>query len=182
MHEREPLDRTDTTTELDRPQLADVDESAEQTIELREEELVVHREMQDVGEVRVRRVVEEQPARMEVDARSEEVEVEHVAIGETVSERREPWDEDGVLVVPVYEERLVVTKRLILREQLRIRRVDGTRRELIEDTVRRERIVVEDPQDTGLVHERYASEERAAEEEPEERGGIVSEFVRKAFQ
>ena len=34
---------------------------------------------------------------------------------EAVSERRDPWGEDGVLVVPVYEEQLVVSNRLILK-------------------------------------------------------------------
>src|SRR5207247_10618278 len=53
----------------------------------------------------------------------------------------------------VYEEQLVVTKRLVLREQLRIRRVRTTERQLFEDTLRRERAVVDDPGRTGLVRE-----------------------------
>src|SRR5438128_1208947 len=106
----------------------------EQTIELREEELVVRRELQETGTVLVKKVVDEEPARLEVEARSEEVEIEHVPVGQTVSERRDAWEEDGVLVVPVYEEQLVVTKRLVLREHLRIRRIGTTRYELFEDT------------------------------------------------
>src|SRR5436309_1813406 len=102
----------------------------DQTIELHEEELVAERELREVGSVRVRTVVEEVPGRLEVDAQTEEVEVEHVPIGQFVSERREPWEEDGALIVPVYEEQLVVSRRLLLREHIRVRRISGTRRQL----------------------------------------------------
>jgi hypothetical protein len=71
-----------------------------------------------------------------------------------------------------------VTKRLILREQLRIRRVATTRRELFEDTVRRERLVIEDPQHTGRVHERYPTDAPSGESEREEQGGLVTEMRR----
>jgi uncharacterized protein (TIGR02271 family) len=130
-------------------------------LELREEQLVVKRELQEVGEIRMRTVVGDVPGRREVDARTEEVEVERVPVGQAVSERRDPWEEDGVIVVPVYEEQLVVSKRLIEREHLRIRRVVGTRHELFEDRLRRERVVIEDPRNTGLVHERYPTDDPA---------------------
>src|SRR5919199_3877796 len=127
----------------------------DQVIELRQEELVPHTEMQEVGEARIRTWIQEVPARLEVDAYTEEVEVEHVPVGQVVSERKPPWQEDDVLIVPIYEEQLVVSKRLVLREQVRVRRVGTQRRELFEDTLRRERLEVEDPEHTGLVHEHH---------------------------
>lgn len=131
----------------------------DQVLELREEHLVARKERRQVGEIGVRVEVDELPGRLAVDAMREEVEIEHVPIGQMVTERRPPWEEDDVLVVPVYEEQLVVVKRLMLREQLRIRRVGVTERQLFEDTLRRERLVVEDPNQTGLVHEQYATVE-----------------------
>lgn len=136
-------------------------EVAEEAIELREEELVVHKTIQDVGEAVIRTVTEEIPGRMEVDAFREEVQVEHVPVGEVVRERREPWEDGDVLVVPVYEEQLVVVKRLVLREELHIRRVSVTERQLFEDTLRRDRLVVEDPDGTGLVHEYFPEDEES---------------------
>jgi uncharacterized protein (TIGR02271 family) len=124
-----------------------------ETLSLREEQLVAHKTVEQVGEVVVRTEVEELPGRLEVEALREEVQVEHVPVGQVVSERRQPWEEDDVLVVPVYEEQLVVTKRLVLREQLRVRRVRTAERQLFEDTLRRERAVVDDPDGTGLVRE-----------------------------
>jgi uncharacterized protein (TIGR02271 family) len=128
---------------------------SERTIPLHEEELVAHKEIRELGEVVVRTRVEEVPSRLEVEAYREEVEVEHVPVGQVVSERVAPWEEDGVLIVPIYEEQLVVTKRLVLREHLRVRRVGTTETHLFEDTLRRERVEVEDPANTGLVHELY---------------------------
>jgi uncharacterized protein (TIGR02271 family) len=133
----------------------------ERVIELREEQLVANKQLRDLGEVVVRTEVESVPARLEVDALREEVEVVHEPVGQTVAERDDPWEEDGVLVVPIYEEQVVVSKRLVLRERLRVKRVRTTDRQLFEDTVRRERLVVEDPQHTRLVHEVYPTEDEA---------------------
>ena len=126
------------------------------TFELREEQLVAHKALRDVGDVEIRTIVEEVPGRLEVEAYREEVVVEHETVGSVVGERDDPWQEDDdTLIIPIYEEQLVVTKRLVLRERLRVRRVGTTVRQLFQDTLRRERLVVEDPQNTGLVHERY---------------------------
>jgi uncharacterized protein (TIGR02271 family) len=165
------------------------DPADEQTLDLREEEFVVHREMRDVGEAHVRTRVENVPARIEVDAYAEEVNVEHVAVGKVVSERRDPYHDGEDLIVPVYEEQLVVTKRLVLREELRIRRVKTTERLLFEDTLRRERVDVDDPDHTGRVHERFPTTtpadgdgtEDEPSEESREQGGLVN-LVRRALQ
>ena len=162
----------------------------EETLELREEQLVAHKELRELGEVLVHTQVEEVPGRLEVDAYHEEVEIQHEPVGHAVSERKEPWEEDGTLIVPVYEEQLVVSKRLILKERLHIRRVGTTERQLFQDTLHRERLVVEDPAGSGLVHEQYRTDEdvdadsarpsSAADEET--RPGLLENIVRKALE
>ena len=141
----------------------------DRTLELREEELVPHKEMRDVGEAVVRTEVEELPGRVEVDALRQEVQVEHEPVGRVVSERVPPWEEEDSLVVPVYEEQLVVVKRLVLREQLRIRRVSTTERRVFEDTLRRDRAVIEDPSNSGLVVERYPTDEEPVDRHADDR-------------
>jgi uncharacterized protein (TIGR02271 family) len=138
----------------------------ERVLELREERLVPRTELREVGEAVIRTVLEEAPSRLEVEAYREEVEVEHIPVGEVVSERRAPWEDGGAVVIPIYEEQLVMVKRLVLREQLRVRRVANRETRLFEDTVRRERLVVEDPADTGLVRETYATVEHGSEGRP----------------
>jgi uncharacterized protein (TIGR02271 family) len=175
---------------------ADRGAELEQTLELREEQLVAHKELREVGEVSVRTELEDVPGRLEVDAYREEIIVEHEPVGQVVSERDQPWEEDGVLVMPVYEEQLVVTKRLVLRERIRVRRVATTERQLFEETLRRERLVIEDPQQTGLIREQYPTgglagehseddgpvtqDAGAGDDKPE--GGLLEHLVRKALQ
>jgi uncharacterized protein (TIGR02271 family) len=154
-------------------------------IELREEQLVAEKELVDLGEIVIRTAVDEVPGRIEVEAIREEAEVEHVPVGQVVTERVDPWEEDGVLVIPLYEEQLVVVKRLYLREQLRIRRIGTTARQVFEDTLRQERLVIEDAQATGLVHEVFPRDEADdgnEHREPHERPGFLQNVVRKAFE
>jgi uncharacterized protein (TIGR02271 family) len=159
---------------LDEPN-ATVDNRLEdqRTIELREEELVAHKELRELGEVSVSTRIEEVPGRLEVDAYSEEVHIQHEPIGQVVNERREPWQEAGALVVPIYEEQLVVSKRLVLKEHLRITRVRTNERRLFEDTLRRERLVVEDPGHTGLIREQYPTNTAPGEQRLDSEGRVV---------
>ena len=154
-------------------------------LELREERLVPRKVMQELGEVVIRTEVEEVPGRLEVQAYREEVQVEHVPIGQPVSERQAPWDEEGILVVPIYEEQLVVSKRLILKEHLRIRRTALTEVQLFEDTLRRDRIAIEDPAGTGAVRELSPFDSDASPPSPPaeeaEKPGLVEKVVRKVI-
>jgi len=171
--------------ELDAP-----NQETGRTFELREEQLVAHKTLRDMGDIEVRTVVEEVPGRLEVDAYREEVVVEHETVDRVVSEREDPWEEDDdTLVIPIYEEQLVVSKRLVLRERLRVRRIGTTERQLYQDTLRRERLVIEDPQTTGLVRERYpespehaALDESASHEQMTPQGGLLQNLVRKALE
>ena len=185
------LERWSGGTVTEAPASASPDVEQVGAIHLHEERLVAHKDLRTVGEVEVRTAMEEFPGRLTVEALREEVEIEHVPVGEAVKERVAPWDEDGVLVVPVYEEQLIVVKRLVMREQLRIRRVETSETRLFEETLRRERIVVDDPQQTGLIHEFYAGAAAngqpdgelvaSTEEEGAAEGGFLGHLVRRAF-
>ncbi len=175
---------------LDANVVANAREESRRTIELREEELVAQKELVDLGEVVIRTTVDEVPGRLEVDAFRDEAVVEHIPVGEVVTERKDPWEEDGAFVIPLYEEQLVLVKRLYLREHIRIRRVGTTARQIFEDTLRRERLVIEDPQQTGLIHEVFPRDDAAEPTDPEqhkgregqERPGFFANVVRKAFE
>lgn len=139
-------------------------EPTDETLDLHEEELVPHKEMREAGTVTLRTEIEEYAARIEVEALREEVEVEHVPAGTEVTKRDEPFERDGAMFFPVYEEQLVVNKRLILKEYLKVRRVGRTERRVFEDRLQRERAVVEHPENTPLLRETY--------EEPAKRPGF----------
>ncbi len=139
-------------------------ELTDETLDLHEEELVPHKEMREAGTVTLRTEIEEYAARIEVEALREEVEVEHVPGGEEVSEREEPFERDGAMFFPVYEEQLVVSRRLILKEYLKVRRVRRAERRVFEDRLQREHALVEHPENTPLLRESH--------EEPEKRPGF----------
>ena len=150
-----------------RPAPRVVEGSGAERLELREEAIVPHTEMREAGQVRLRKEVEAVPREIEVQAAREQVAVEHVPVGEVVPERRAPWREGDVLVVPVYEEQVEVVKRLVLREQLRIRLETTTEAHHFPETVLRERVVIEDSTGKGFVREYYAA---APEEQSEAHG------------
>ena len=161
-------------------------------LELRQEELVPHKELQELGEVVIRTSVEEVPGRLEIEAYREEIEIQHVPIGQVVADRGEPREEDGVLIIPLYEEQLVVAKRLVLREELHVRRLGLTETRLFEGLLRKENVVVEDPDQTGSVREQFPTGEEFSDPASTERGdvskseekdseGLVERVVRKVI-
>jgi uncharacterized protein (TIGR02271 family) len=154
---------------------------------------VPRKELEETGRVRIRKEVEEVPRRLEAEAFYEEVEVEHRPIGRVVKEREAAREEDGSFIVPIYEEQLVVVKRLVLKEEIHVRRQGATEKRLFEETVRRERLVIEDPDRTGRVREQYATEQPEGERvagdtlrgeeaaEPDE-GGFLERLGRKVLE
>ena len=133
------------------------------TLQLREEDLVARKELQEAGRISFRKEVQEVPRQLEVEAYHEEVTLERVPIGRVVEEQATAREEDGVYIVPIYEEQLVVVKQLVLKEEIHIRRERTTERRVFEDTVQRERLVVEDPDQTGRVRMRYPTESLGGE-------------------
>jgi uncharacterized protein (TIGR02271 family) len=89
-------------------------------VELVEEQLAVTKREVEHGRVAVYVHVDEREEVAEAVLHHEHLAVERVPIGRVVAERPPVREEDGVLVVPVLEERLVVRTELVLKEELRI--------------------------------------------------------------
>jgi uncharacterized protein (TIGR02271 family) len=51
---------------------------------------------------------------------------------------------DGSVSIPIFEERLVVTKQVVVRERLIVRKRTVTETQLVQESLRRERVVVTD--------------------------------------
>jgi uncharacterized protein (TIGR02271 family) len=126
------------------------------------EELVVRKEPLLLGKVHVHKGVETVEQRLEVPVYHEEAVVEHIPPEQY--DGGTPNDPNEV-IVPVFEERLVVRKERVVTEYIRIRKepvakpyeVHGTvRREVVDLREEREHGVM--PEVTRLVH--YVPEER----------------------
>jgi len=73
----------------------------------------------------------------------EDVQVERVAINQPVTAAPQVRQEGDTLIIPVVDEVLVVEKRLILKEELRITRRHTTVRDPQTVTLQREDVIVE---------------------------------------
>ena len=111
------------------------------------ERLVVERRPTDVGEVQVRKRVEEVEEWVPVSLSRDEVEVQRVAVNRTLDAPIGTRTEGEWLIVPVIEEEVVVQKRLVLREEVRIRTRRVTEQQEVREVVRRERVDMEGPTD-----------------------------------
>jgi uncharacterized protein (TIGR02271 family) len=129
-------------------QMAD-NKRPERTMPVVEEVLQVDRRKVETGAVRVRLHTTETAHPVQLDSWSERVHVERVAIGEPVAERREPWHDGDTLVVPVYEERLVLQRTLVLKEELRLRRMREHDTEETVAMLRRDEVHAERRNDDG---------------------------------
>ena len=132
------------------------DERERIAIPLVEERVRVGARAVETGRVRVRTVTEAREEIAAADLRREEVEVERVRRDEEVDAAPRVREEDGVTIVPVVEERLVVEKKLFLVEEIRLRRKTVVEREEMPVTVRAQRAVVQ--------HARWSGEPSKSEE------------------
>lgn len=102
-----------------------------------EEFLDVARQTRETGRIRVTRRVETDERVVDETGWSERVEVERVPIGTYVTQSESIREEDGVTIIPVYEEVLVVERRLLLKEEVHLRKSREETREPQRHTVRR---------------------------------------------
>jgi stress response protein YsnF len=129
-------------TEEERLRLAGQD-IRDDRIELVEERVRLDKELRDVGGVRVTTHTELATETVVDTLQEMAVEVEHVPVGRFVDAAEEPRVEGDVTVVPVYEERLVVEKRLYLVEEVHLRRVTRAREVEVPVEIRRQVAQVE---------------------------------------
>jgi uncharacterized protein (TIGR02271 family) len=110
-----------------------------------EEELAAGTREREAGQLKVRKRVRTDRERIEVPTRHEEVSVERVPVEGEATEAQIGEDE---VVVPVTEEEVVVGKRPVVKEEVRIRKDVVEDTEVVEEDVRREEIEVEDDTST----------------------------------
>ena len=114
----------------------------ETVIPLFEEQLAVTRQMVPTARVQVSRVTHSHEEMVDESLSREKVEVERVAIGQPVETMPPVREEGDYLIIPVVEEVLKIERVLVLKEEVRIRRVQHTERYQERVTLRRQQAVV----------------------------------------
>jgi uncharacterized protein (TIGR02271 family) len=106
-----------------------------------EEELRAGTREREAGAMKVRKRVRTNREQIEVPTQHEEVTVERVPVEGEATEAQIGEDE---VSVPVTEEEVVVSKRAVAKEEIRLRKDVVEDTEVVEDDVRREEVEVED--------------------------------------
>jgi uncharacterized protein (TIGR02271 family) len=128
----------------------DADSSKTLVVPVIVEELEVQKRIVETGKVRITKIVHERETIVDEPFLRDEVEVERVLIDRVVDAPVPVRYEDDTMIVPIMEEVLVIEKRLVLKEELYIRkrRVETHRPQQV--TLRREEVHVERPESTEL--------------------------------
>ncbi len=95
------------------------------------------------GKVVVHKTVVERDEAVEILLRQQDLSVERVPVGRVVSEAPQTRQEGDTLIVPILEEVLVVEKRLMLKEELYIRKQSSERTEHQTIRLRSEQVKIE---------------------------------------
>ncbi len=103
----------------------------------------LRRQLHETGAVRVRVEVDTVRRTVDVSTRFEQVEVQRVPRDTVVSAVQAPWQQGDVHVVPVYAERIVTTRQLVLVEEIHLRRRVDTQPGTEEVLLRQERALIE---------------------------------------
>ncbi len=115
-----------------------IDEQEVAAIPLVEERVSVAKREVETGRYRIQVNVEEREERLPIELSHDEVEVERVAVNRPVTQLPSVRLEGSTTIIPVVEEVVVVEKRLVLVEEIHVRRRTQTRVEEIPVTVRSE--------------------------------------------
>ena len=119
--ERDPIN-TINPTRLD----GETNESA--TLRLAAEELSVAKAVSETRRVRVSTQTREREVLVDENLASETAEIETIPVGLRIHAVPEVRHEGDTTIIPVVEEVLFIEKRLMLKEEIRIRRVRATER------------------------------------------------------
>lgn len=129
-------------TILDTVHADSADEARETVIPLFEEQLAVTKQVIPTARVQVSRVTHSHEELVDELLSREKVEVERVPIDQLVETMPPVREEGDCLIIPVVEEVLKIERVLVLKEEVRIRRVQRTERYQERVTLRRQQAVV----------------------------------------
>lgn len=123
-------------------------------LQLSEERLQVGTQTERTGSVRARKTVDVESVETRVERGTEHADTERVDVldAEADSGQVETLP-DGSLSIPVFEEEIVVTKRLVVRERVVVRKHTVYEDHVVTADLRRERLEVEAEGDVTVVDE-----------------------------
>lgn len=120
------------------------DHDTELRVPILEERLVPGKRPVDLGELRIHKHVENVAEQVSQPVTRDHLLVERVPINRPLEAPVSMREEGDWLVIPIMEEVLVVQKRLMLKEEVRIRKEQVVEEQVVHESVRREHVELED--------------------------------------
>ena len=115
----------------------------EKVIPIIEEQLQVGKRVVETGTVRLQRHSVERVESLELPLETVSWSVERVAKNELINEVPAPRHEGDYIFYPVVEERVVITRQLVLVEEVRVSRKVTNEQQQINVSLRRDEIIIE---------------------------------------
>lgn len=112
-------------------------------IPLVEERVSVVKQEVETGRYRIRVAVEERQETVPVELSHDEVEIERVPINQAVTQLPSVRLEGSTTIIPVVEEVMVMEKKLVLVEEIHIRRNTSSEVQQVPVTIRSEQAAIE---------------------------------------
>jgi len=119
-----------------------------ETLHLAAEELSVTKRAVETGRVRISTQTRERDVLVDENLACERVEIERVPVGQKIEKTPDVREDGDTTIIPVVEEVLAVERYLMLKEEIRIRRVRTIERHQEKVTLRHQEAVVT-RQETG---------------------------------
>jgi uncharacterized protein (TIGR02271 family) len=114
------------------------DTDKQQSLELREEQLDVNKQPVQTGEVEVKKDVVEEQKTVNVPVTHDEVYVERRSVGNTGADTTTPIGDEETIRVPIVEEKVEVTKKPVVAEELVIGKKQVTETQQVTENIKRE--------------------------------------------
>lgn len=133
-------------------------------IPLVEERAVVTKREVETGRFRVRVTVEEREDKVPVDLSHDEVEIERVRVNKVVGQVPSVRLEGSTTIIPVVEEVVVVEKRLMVVEEIHVRRKSIVETQEVPVLLRAEQVQVDAGEETDRMrppHEAVGQDPRS---------------------
>lgn len=137
-----------------------LEEGDEQRLTLREERLRIDKEEVEAGTVRVRKVVNEWEETLTVPRRAERLVLEVLPGSGAVTIDGREYGAGDVIEMPLYEEKITVVKETVISEDVTVRKESVEVEERVEETLRREELVVDQDGDLEVTDEEIGAGRR----------------------
>ena len=126
---------------------SDLEDEDELRVQRSEEELTAGTREREAGKMNVRKRVRTEREQMRVPTRREEVSVERVPVNDREAAPGEIGEDE--VSMPVVEDEVVVGKKAVVKEEIRVRKDVVNEEQVVEEDVRKEEVDIEDSTERG---------------------------------